>query len=32
VLEKLTPAIDKLPKSALFSTDKLLGRLYGGKK
>jgi hypothetical protein len=32
VLEKLTPAIDRLPKSALFSTDKLIGRLYGGTK
>jgi hypothetical protein len=32
VLERLTPAINNLPKSGLFSADKLLGKLYGGKK
>jgi len=32
VLERLTPAIDKLPKSGLFSADRLLAKMYGGKK
>jgi hypothetical protein len=32
VLEKLQPAIERLPKSSLFSTDKLLANIYGGKR
>lgn len=31
VIGKLTPRIDKLPKSALFDPSKLLAKLYGGK-